>query len=161
MYNNMANDVGAENVKWQKSVTSDRQLQLYARKFGADVILGVKGYAGKPGQPIPNTPVFVNRHTAELCLETASTLEDAMNYLDKSTESHLINNISRLHDFTVALQKDIEMSMPGGPILWRSYTLEQVGKFGLGQMPNFSISARPQSSLGRPPSLLIGITKSK
>lgn len=42
MYKNMATKLGQSNVKRIDQYTDDRTLQLEARKFGADVILGVK-----------------------------------------------------------------------------------------------------------------------
>ncbi|MBW2660522.1 MAG: hypothetical protein JRD93_00705 [Deltaproteobacteria bacterium] len=82
-----------------------------------------------------NETLVVNRQAAELCLETASTLEEAFNYIDETDEINLMGNIKLLHDFSTALQKDIETSPAKGFTVLRSYTLEEIGKFGLGKMP--------------------------
>jgi len=42
MYTNMTNRLGQENVKWFKQELERRQMQLEAKKFGADIILGAK-----------------------------------------------------------------------------------------------------------------------
>ena len=83
-----------------------------------------------------NHRMRVYRESAELCLETATTLEDALNYMDQTTESSLIGRIKTLHDFSSALEKDIQVSTEGGFTILRSHTLEQIGNFGLGEMAN-------------------------
>jgi len=83
-----------------------------------------------------NVTVVVNREAAELCLETASTLEEAVNYIDRTAESNLISDIKALHDFSIALEKDIETSTGRSFAVLRSHTLEQIGSFGLGKLPD-------------------------
>jgi len=52
MYNNMATKLGKANVKWIQIPLSDNQLQLEAKRFGADVILGVKGFKAPKMKPL-------------------------------------------------------------------------------------------------------------
>lgn len=55
MYKNMVQKLGKENVKRIDSYTDDKALQLEARRFGADVILGVKGVGGVWIDPKPSS----------------------------------------------------------------------------------------------------------
>lgn len=85
----------------------------------------------------------VNKGAAEHCLETAAALEKTLNYLDKkyyksgAEESKLAGNIKDLYDFIDAFKKDIERSQNSKFTIMSSHTLEQLGKFGLGNMPEF------------------------
>lgn len=81
--------------------------------------------------------IIVESEAAELLLETSSTMEEVINhFLDEEDQDETIGNIKALHDFVIALQKDIEMSKEGKFTVLRSHTLEQVGRFGLGKMPD-------------------------
>ena len=93
------------------------------------------------------TPVVVDRRAAELCLETASMLEEAANYLDKDLDSKLLGNVKVLNNFSVALEKDIEMMAGDKFAVLRSHTLEQFGKFGLSKMPDIVELAKAKKML--------------
>lgn len=60
MYKNMTNRLGEGNVKWSKQDLGRQQLQLQARKFGADVILGTKEYGPftKEYRPLASASVY-------------------------------------------------------------------------------------------------------
>jgi YD repeat-containing protein len=60
MYKNMTNRLGEGNVKWSKQDLGRQQLQLQARKFGADVILGTKEYGPftKKYRPLASASVY-------------------------------------------------------------------------------------------------------
>ena len=83
-----------------------------------------------------NDSIVLNRESAELCLETASTLEEALNYLDQTVDMSLMSDIETLHDFSTALQKDIKMSTEKRFSILTSNTLERIGNFGLGKIPD-------------------------
>ena len=110
-----------------------RKAILYALMSLVCFVIAERVHAGNVADL--NETVVVNRQAAELCLETASTLEEALNYIDETDEINLMGDIKVLHDFSTALQKDIETSPAKGFTILRSYTLEEIGKFGLEKMP--------------------------
>lgn len=85
---------------------------------------------------VNNNFLLIPRQSAELCLQTASTLKIALNYLDEIPNIDLTNEIDTLDDFIMALRKDIESARDKRFALLSSHTLEQIGRFGLGKMPD-------------------------
>lgn len=81
-------------------------------------------------------PILVNRDTAEFLLETASTLEEAGNYINKSApEIKIADKLRDIYDFADAVQQDLEMSKGKKLTVLTSHTLEQIGRYGLSKTP--------------------------
>jgi len=100
----------------------------------------LRGRDFRPDRKISNISAnlyVVNRQAVELCLETASTLESVIKYIDDTYKKNIASNINDLYGFIAALGNDISESRNRKFVFLRSNTVEQIGKFGLGKMPDF------------------------
>lgn len=85
-----------------------------------------------------NDIIIIDRQEAALLLETASTLEKSLNYLDKNLNMNFNSNLKDLSDFVLSLEKDIGNKSSGNAwhVIIKSHTLEQFGNFGLSKLPD-------------------------
>ncbi|MCP4367391.1 MAG: hypothetical protein GY797_04635 [Deltaproteobacteria bacterium] len=87
---------------------------------------------------VPNVAghLLVSKITADNLFTTVSSLKTALSHIDKDDKKMIVGNAKALEGFSKALWKDIDMAGEGGFALAKSYSLEQIGKYGLKKMPD-------------------------
>jgi hypothetical protein len=91
--------------------------------------------------------IMTNIDAANALYMTSALLEKALTHLDKKDAQRIVKNATALKEFSSAIQSDIAMAGEGGFALVKSYTLEQIGRYGVKALPDIIERYRNKGSI--------------